>query len=83
MKALVTVFLVGIVFSVICSAAIIGLLAIMNEERRKQCGNCATYDRTLGVCWWDTQPRDERCSGCVNFDRETDKEEGKEDDHEL
>ncbi len=64
MKTLALLLLVAIIFAVIVAGAFLGVLGCVNEETRKRCGNCATWDSDLRICWWDCHKCGEYDKGC-------------------
>ena len=68
---IILLVIVVIVFAVIFTFLFIVVLIAINEEPRKRCGNCATFDRDLRICWFDGMPRDEYDKSCVHHGKES------------
>ncbi len=62
---------VALLFGVVVGALLIVALILANEEPHKRCGNCATFDRGLRICWFDGMPRDEYDKSCVHHGKES------------
>lgn len=75
MKTLALVALVALVFAALMTGTILGILARINEERRKTCGRCDFCDQPLAHCWMRgiaVKEDDEACKDFQERDKDID-----------